>query len=126
MRKAFKYRLYPNKTIEKTLYSVLNRCREVYNAALSERKDAYRLMQRVTVSANQETGQVVAAMMVAPQRVSSVTYYGQKRDLVEIKELREEYQDIASHVLQDVILRVERAFQNFFRRIEAGQKWIEM
>src|SRR6266487_3731528 len=52
--------------------------------------------------------------MTAKQRVKAIGYYGQKRDLVEIKALREEYQGIASHVLQDVILRVERAFQRFF------------
>src|SRR5579863_5336352 len=119
--KAFKYRLYPNKTAEKQLYFTLNRCRELYNAALSERKDSYQKQQRTTLLQNSETGQVIAAQMVASQRVSSVTYYGQKRDLVEIKEDREEYQDIASHVLQDVILRVERSFRNFFRRVKNGQ-----
>jgi len=39
--KAYKYRLYANKrTIEK-LQWVLDRCREVYNAGLQERRDAY-------------------------------------------------------------------------------------
>jgi putative transposase len=122
VRKAFKFRLYPNKEQEQKLFWTLARCRELYNAALSERKDAYQAHQRVTVSQNQETGQVVAAMMVAPQRVKSVSYYEQKRDLVEIKtELREEYQDIHSQVLQDVLLRLKRAFDNFFRRIENGE-----
>jgi IS605 OrfB family transposase len=114
VRKAFKYRLYPNTTTEKKLYFTLNRCRELYNAALSERKDSYQLHERTQLQINAETGQIVAATMTATQRVKTVGYYGQKRDLVEIKALREEYQDIASHVLQDVILRVERAFQRFF------------
>ena len=114
MRKAFKFRLYPNKETEKHLYFTLNRCRELYNACLSERKDSYQPHERTQLRVNPETGQVIAATMVANQKVTSVTYYGQKRDLVEIKELREEYQGIASHVLQDVILRVERAFQRFF------------
>jgi putative transposase len=35
--------------------------------------------------------------------------------------VRQYVKDIASHVLQNVILRVERAFQNFFRRLENGQ-----
>ena len=81
---------------------------------LSERKDSYQLHERTQLRVNAETGQVLAATMVANQKVASVTYYGQKRELVDIKELREEYQQIASHVLQDVILRVERAFQRFF------------
>src|SRR5712692_8901821 len=122
MKRSYKYRLYPNTEQEKKLFWTLARCRELYNAALSERKDAYQQSQRITVSQNQETGQVVAAMMVAPRKVKTVTYLQQKRDLPEIKtELREEYQDIHSQVLQDVLLRLERAFQNFFRRIDNGQ-----
>lgn len=42
MHKTYKYRIYPCKATEQKLYFVLNRCRELYNAALSERKDAYR------------------------------------------------------------------------------------
>lgn len=121
MRKAFKFRLYPNKEQEQKLFWTLARCRELYNAALSERKDSYQVHQRMTVSQNQETGQVVAAMMVAPQKVTSVTYLQQKRDLPDIKVRRVEYQDIHSQVLQDVLLRLERAFKNFFRRIANGQ-----
>ncbi len=113
-RKAFKFRLSPNKQTEKQLYFTLNRCRELYNACLSERKDSYQMHERTQLRVNEDSGQVVAATMIANQKVASVTYYGQKRDLVDIKELREEYQGIASHVLQDVILRVERAFQRFF------------
>ena len=98
MRKTFKYRLYPNKTTEKNLYFVLNRCRELYNAALSERKDAYRMAGK------------------------SITYVDQQNDLPEIKhEIRPEYEDIAAHVLQDVLNRLHKAFQNFFRRCKNGE-----
>ncbi len=98
MRKAYKFRLYPKKNVEKKLYFVLNRCRELYNAALSERRDAYKY-----------TGK-------------SITYYDQQNDLPEIKhETREEYKDIAAHVLQDVLRRLDRAFQNFFHREALGQ-----
>lgn len=98
-RRTYKYRLYPNKTTEKKLYFVLNRCRELYNAALSERKDAYRYAGK------------------------SISYYDQQNDLPEIKhEIRPEYQDIASHVLQDVLGRLNEAFKAFFRRIKNGEK----
>jgi len=98
MRKTFKYRLYPNKTTEKNLYFVLNRCRELYNAALSERKDAYRMAGK------------------------SITYFDQQNDLPEIKhEIRPEYEDIAAHVLQNVLNRLHKAFQNFFRRCKNGE-----
>src|SRR5260370_7200614 len=91
MRKTFKYRLYPTKEIEQRLFWTLTRCRELYNAALSERKDAYKY---------------------AGKRVN---YYDQQNDLPEIKaEIREEYQTIAAHVLQDVLRRLDKAFQHFF------------
>jgi putative transposase len=32
-----------------------------------------------------------------------------------------EYGDVHSQVLQDVVLRVDRAFQAFFRRVKAGE-----
>lgn len=61
MRKAFKYRLYPTKEQERKLFWTLARCRELYNAGLAERKEAYRLAGK------------------------SIGYYEQKRDLPAIK-----------------------------------------
>ncbi len=99
MRKTFKYRLYPNNTAEKKLYFVLNRCRELYNAALSERKDAYKYAGK------------------------SISYSHQQNDLPEIKhEIRPEYQDIAAHMFQDVLNRLDKAFKAFFRRVANGEK----
>ncbi len=98
MRKAYKFRLYPNKKQEEKLFWTLSRCRELYNAALSERKYAYRMASK------------------------SISYYEQKRDLPVIKELRPEYRDIHSQVLQDVLLRLKRAFDHFFERVKNGQK----
>lgn len=120
-RQAFKYRLYPTRKQEQVLFWTLARCRELYNAALSEWKDAYQPVARTQVLLNQQTGQVTVATMVANKRVRSVSYYEQKRDLPLIKDLREEYKDIHSQVLQDVLLRLKRAFDGFFRRIGQGQ-----
>jgi len=50
-----------------------------------------------------------------------MSFYRQKRDLVDIKEERPEYQEIASHVLQDVLSRLDKAFAAFFRRIKNGE-----
>ncbi len=121
MRKAFRYRLYPTKKQEEVLFWTLARCRELYNAALSEWKDGYQLHERTQLQVNPETGQVIAVTMVANQRVRTVSYYRQKRDLPEIKDLREEYRDIYSQVLQDVLLRLKRAFDGFFRRQASGE-----
>ena len=98
MRKTFKYRLYPTKATERKLLWTLTRCRELYNAALEERKEAYRMASK------------------------SITYYDQQNDLPAIKaEIREDYQEIAAHVLQDVLRRLDRAFQHFFRRCRHGE-----
>jgi putative transposase len=120
MHKNFKFRLYPNKEQEQTLFFTLNRSRELYNAALSERKDSYQKHFRQTIYQN-EQGQVFIAHMEANLKIKDVTYQQQKRDLVDIKELREEYQDIHSQVLQDVMLRLKKAMDNFFRRVKAGE-----
>jgi IS605 OrfB family transposase len=99
MLKTYKYRLYPGKTTEQKLTFVLSRCRELYNAALSERKDAYRYAG------------------------TSISWYEQKRDLPEIKAvIRPEYQEIGSHVLQDVLHRLDKAFNHFFRKVDLKKK----
>ncbi|HXZ04459.1 MAG TPA: helix-turn-helix domain-containing protein, partial [Ktedonobacteraceae bacterium] len=43
MKKAYKYRLYPTKKQERLLNKQLALCTELYNAALQERKDAYKM-----------------------------------------------------------------------------------
>ncbi|RTG93537.1 transposase [Thermus scotoductus] len=98
MRKAFKYRLYPTKPQVKDLERTLELCRELYNAALQERRDAYKKAGK------------------------SVGLYQQKRYLPQIREELPQYKRVHSQVLQDVIHRVDKAFQGFFRRVKAGQK----
>jgi putative transposase len=99
IRKSYKYRLYPNKEQEQKLIWTLDRCRELYNAALQERKEAYKYV-----------GQ-------------SISHAEQSRELTEIRqEIRQEYQEINAHVLQDVLKRLDKTFQAFFRRIKIGEK----
>jgi putative transposase len=76
---------------------VLQRCRVLYNAALEQRKTWW------------QRGQDVSA-----------TYYQQKAELPDLKTACPEYAEINAQVLQDVILRVEHAYQAFFRRLQAG------
>src|SRR2546429_1527597 len=92
--KAYKYRLYPNKQQTEKLQWTLDRARELYNAALQERRDAYR-MCRVSISYNQQAAQ-----------------------LPEGKEIRPEYNDIHSQVLQDVLRRRKKSYDNFFLRVK--------
>jgi putative transposase len=96
--KAFKFRIYPTEKQIGKLEWTLRRCKELYNAALQERRDAYKMCG------------------------VSVSYYTQNKQLPEIKEIREEYRDIHSQVLQDVLTCVDKAMDNFFRRVKNGEK----
>ncbi|WP_019588439.1 RNA-guided endonuclease InsQ/TnpB family protein [Deinococcus apachensis] len=97
MLKAFRYRLYPTKAQEAVLYEQLRLCRNLYNCALQERRDTYRKAGK------------------------TVTGYDQMKYLTEIKAALPEYKGIYSQVLQDVLKRLDKAFQGFFRRLRAGQ-----
>jgi len=96
-RRSYKYKLTPTPEQERQLGRALVLCRHVYNAAIGERREAWRL------------------------RGVSVNYYQQKAELPGIKEAMPEYAEVNSQVLQDVVLRVDRAFQAFFRRVKSGE-----
>jgi putative transposase len=114
--KAYKYRISCNKATTEKLYGVLTLCRQLYNAALQERRDAYEMLVKRHPNYYDKEQRKDLTWEHA------IGYYEQKRELVDIKEIRPEYQDIASHVLQDVILRVKRAYDNFFRRVKNGEQ----
>jgi putative transposase len=97
VQKTLKYKLKGTPEQGRILERTLMLCRNVYNAAVGERQEAWR------------------------RRSISVTYYQQKAELPGIKEAMPEYGEVNAQVLQDVILRVDRAFQAFFQRIRAGQ-----
>lgn len=116
MRKAYKFRLYPNKQQEEKLFWVLERCRELYNAALQERRDAYEMhVKRHPGYYDEETRKQLT-------RELTTGYHNQQNDLPAIKELRPEYSDIYSQVLQDALLRLKRAFDGFFKRVKNGER----
>ncbi len=116
MRKAFKYRLYPKPAAQHKLVWTLSRCRELHNAALTERRDAYNFHVKQHPSYyDEETRKRLTKEL-------TVNYNAQQNELPEIKAtLREEYQEIAAHALQDVLRRLDRAFQAFFRRVATGE-----
>lgn len=97
-RKTFKYKLQPTPAQVLVLRHTVRVCRELYNAALQERRDAYRM------------------------RGVSVNHYQQKAQLPAIRQIREDCAGIHSQVLQDVVLRLDRAFKAFFRRLLNGEK----
>jgi putative transposase len=98
MQRAYKYRIYPSHSQESTLEHWLALCCELYNAGLQERRDAWRIARK------------------------SVVYKDQQNQLPEIKEIRPELGMVHSQVLQDVLRRLDKAFDAFFRRVKAGEK----
>src|SRR5258708_7859260 len=97
-RKTYQYRLMPTPAHEQALEVVLWRCRVLYNVALQQRQTWW------------ERGQG-----------KSATYYQQATELPDLKTSYPEYAQVHSQVLQDVLRRVERTYQAFFRRVQAGE-----
>src|SRR5215510_9368585 len=96
--KAYKYKLKTNAMFVAGCSSTLDVCCELYNAALQERRDAYRI------------------------NGLSINYHAQAVQLPQIKQVREDLGEVHSQVLQDSLRRVEKAFDAFFRRVKNGEK----
>lgn len=98
MIRSFKYRLYPTSGQERTLCSWLTSTRELYNAALQERRDAW------------------------DKQHIRVTMFEQMTALPEVREVREEFNRIPIIVQRGVLRRLDRAFRAFFRRCKTDEK----
>jgi putative transposase len=92
------FRLYPTARQARTLADWLELHRELYNAALLERREAW-----------------------AKCRVS-LSYRDQQNELPTLKEARPDLVPLGSHALQETVRRVDRAFKGFFRRVRAGER----
>jgi putative transposase len=97
MRKTFKYRFYPTKRQAAILHQQIDEACRLYNAALEHREFMY---ERYGVS---------------------VSEYDQT---AELKDMRDDgtLAMISFKPAQDVLKRVNLAFESFFRRIKAGEK----
>jgi len=96
-RRAYKYKLEPTPQQEAVLDATLWRCRTLYNTALEQR------------------------IAVWKSRGMSLSAYQQQAELPDLKAALPEYADIHSQVLQDVLTRLDKAYQAFFRRVKAGE-----
>ena len=95
MHKTFKYLLYPNRSQAHLLEGQLAEACRLYNGALQERRDAWR-MRRV-----------------------SLNYYTQANQLKEIRSAGN--LGLANYsACQDILRRVDKSCQGFFRRVKAG------
>jgi putative transposase len=115
-KQTYKFRLYPTRKQRERLQQTLDACRTLYNAALTERRDAYNFHVRQHPSYYDESTRRERS------REIGINYYSQANQLPEIKAISEEYNDIYSQVLQDVLRRVKMAFDAFFRRVRNGEE----
>jgi putative transposase len=98
LHKTYKEKLRPTPTQERELEHVLWRCRTLYNTALDQRITAW---ERCHVS---------------------LTRSQQEAELKAIRAELPEYAAIHAHVLQDVLARLDKTYQAFFRRLANGEK----
>lgn len=98
MIRVDKFRLYPSHAQEKELLRTLDALRYFYNACLQERRAGYAASVRIT-KASQER-----AITTIKNDAACTDYAG-----------------IHTHLLQDAVARIDRAFDGFFRRVKAGQ-----
>lgn len=73
-------------------------CCELYNAALQERRDAWRISHK------------------------SINFCSQSAQLPDVKIERPELLGVYGQVLQNALTRVDKTFKDFYRRVRAGQK----
>jgi putative transposase len=96
--KTYKEQLRPTPHQERALERVLWRCRTLYNSALQQRISLWK------------------------QRGVSVTRYQQEAELKTLRAEMPEYGALHSHVLQDVLARLDKTYHAFFRRLAHGEK----
>jgi len=98
VRKTFQYRLRPTKAQAKLLQAQLDECRWLYNELLSQRKLSHEELD------------------------FTLSKYQQLMFLPLLKEERPTLKIVHSQVLQNIVDRLDKSFQAFFRRCKAGEK----
>lgn len=101
MKKAYRFRIYPNKNQEVKMTKTLNTCRHLYNDALAERKRRIELNRLRRIFDVFPWGE--------PEWIS---YEDQANNLTETKDSFQK--EIYSQVLQNVLKRVNKSIENFF------------
>jgi len=95
--KSFKYRMYPTRRQLDALDRQLDEARRLYNAALQERRDAYRA-SGASVSYCDQSAQLKGVRAAGDCGLSNFS------------------------CCQNVLRRLDKAFKAFFRRVKSGEK----
>jgi putative transposase len=95
--RSFRYPLNPTKAQERVLSGWLVACCSLYNAALEQRREAWR-KQRVSIS-----------------------YIDQQGELTQLRQSEPYWSAMPAWVERSALRRLDRAFKSFFHRVKAGQ-----
>ncbi len=98
MTRSYRYRINPSRLQAVVLLRWLSLTRELYNAALQERRDAWR------------------------KQGKSISLYDQQQQLPAVRATRPEFNSVPVWVSRGALARVDRAFTAFFRRCKSGGK----
>jgi len=109
MRRAFKFRLRPNRTQEKLLATSLETHRRVYNDSLALRKESWEKDKKTLRLAQQ------------------YPIFSEKRNAaIEAEKSGQEGPHWLAHIsavsMRDTIKRLDKSFDSFFKRIKEGKK----
>lgn len=96
VRLTYKYRLYPTVGQREKMEDWLEKLRWLYNAALIERSNNWRYRGR------------------------PVSGHEQRMNLPALKKHKPQFKEVHSQVLQNALIRLDHAFENFFRRMREG------
>jgi putative transposase len=98
MRRAYKFRAYPTRRQEQRVRALLDAHRHLYNAALEERREAWR--HGVTIRYGDQSAQLAEIRRADPDGQGRWSFTSQ----------------------QQTLRRLDRAFQGFFQRVRAGRR----
>jgi putative transposase len=98
MRRSYKFLMRPTRRQSALLSECLEDMRQLYNAALEERREAWRMGKH------------------------RVTFYSQDAQLKEIRAADADMRRWSSQAQKATLHRLDRAYQNFFRRVKASEK----
>jgi putative transposase len=98
LRRSYRYRIYPTVRHRIALEAQLRFACQLYNAALEQRRDAWRRRRR------------------------SLTLFAQHRELTAVRAAALGPADMSCSAMRDPLGRLDRAFAAFFRRVKGGTK----
>jgi len=97
VNRTYRYRIYPTRKQRLALEAQLGFACDLYNAALEQRRYAFRAGQRVG-------------------------YVSQCRELTALRAAGDGPPQMSCHAMRSPLRRLEHAYQAFFRRLKAGEK----